>query len=413
VPHVRVMWVPMRLATSRVCPAIAPAVWQHDSVPTSLMGAACPGCVDTRRLHIGLTRRYPISSARTIVASAGIAILLAVCGACSSYRSVVSDGYPSFTSEPNVVFAPQELAPPVVSLEPLGSPLGQGAAAGSSGSVLRASLFDTAGRAGSGSQITEHQLLQQAAWEAECLADVSPLRSFCRENTSKLWTDHGNFYSSGTMRDLLLGIGAGGILANTSLDEDFQDWYQDDVRSSGTDDFAAFSKAFGDGQFVIPAVAGLAVMGAFCDYTPCGDLAKDFGCRSTRAYFVGAPPTLLLQFGLGASRPGQRPCGSHWKPFDDVNSVSGHAFVGAVPFITAAKMSENRYLKGGLYLCSTFTAWSRVNDDRHYLSQACLGWWIAYLACRAVDDTEFDDKHLALSPIASPDMVGVGAVYRR
>ena len=312
-----------------------------------------------------------------------------------------------------MVRAPQEVTPPVVSLEPPGSPLKQGAAAGSSGGVLRASLFDAAGRAGSGSQIVEHQHPLQAAWEAESLADVSPMRSFCRENACKLWTDHGNFYSWVTIRDLLLGMGAGGILANTSLDGDFQDWYQDDVRSLGTDDFAAFSKTFGDGQFVIPAVAGLALMGALCDYTPCGDLVEDFGCRSTRAYLVGAPPTLLLQFGLGASRPGETSHGSQWRPLDDVNSVSGHAFVGAVPFITAAKMTENRCLKGGLYLCSTFTAWSRVNDDRHYLSQACLGWWIAYLACRAVDDTEFEDEHLTLSPIVSPDMVGIGAVYRR
>ena len=239
------------------------------------------------------------------------------------------------------------------------------------------------------------------------------MRSFCRESSCKLWTDYDNFYSWVTMRDLLLGIGAGGILANTSLDEGFQDWYQDDVRSSGTDNFAAFSKNFGEGKFVIPAMAGLAVLGAMCDYTPCGNLVEDFGSRSTRAYLVGAPPVLLLQYGLGASRPCSTLHGSKWQPFDATNAVSGHAFVGAVPFISAAKMTENRYLKGGLYLCSTFTAWSRVNDDRHYLSQACLGWWLAYLACRAVDDTEFEDKHLTLSPIASPDMIGVGAVYRR
>ena len=306
----------------------------------------------------------------------------------------------------------------MVSLEPPGGPLEQGAAGGWSGGVLRGSLFDTAGfdtagRSGSSPQIVEHQHPLGAPWEAECLADVAPMRSFCREFAGDLWTDHGNFYSRGTMRDLLLGIGAGSILANTSLDGDFQDWYQDDVRSLGTDDFAAFSKTFGEGQFVIPTMAGLAVLGALCDYTPCGDLVKDFGCRSTRAYLVGAPPTLLLQFGLGASRPGETSRGSQWKPFDDVNGVSGHALVGAVPFITAAKMTDNPCLKGGLYLCSTFTAWSRVNDDRHYLSQACLGWWIAYLACRAVDDTEDEDEHLTLSPIVSPDMVGLGADYRR
>ena len=354
-----------------------------------------------------------MGGARTVGASTGMAVLLAVCGACSSHRSVVSDGYPSFASEPNVVYAHREMTPPVVSLAPPDGPLKQGTAAGLSSSVLQTSLFDTAGQTGSGSQTVEDQHPLQAAWEAESLSDISPIRSFCRENANKIWTDHGNFYSWVTMRDLLLGIGAGSILANTSLDDGFQDWYQDDVRSSGTDDFAVFSKTFGEGQFIIPAVAGLAVMGAMCDHTHCGDLTKDFGCRSTRAYLVGAPPMLLLQFTLGGSRPGEASYGSRWQPFEDVNSVSGHAFVGAVPFISAAKMTDNRFLKGGLYLCSTFTAWSRVNDDNHYLSQACLGWWIAYLACRAVDDTEVNDEHFTLSPIVSADMVGVGAVFRR
>ena len=325
----------------------------------------------------------------------------------------MSDVYPSFVSEPNVVGVSQEMVPPVVSLDALDSPLRQGVTTGLYGSVVGETLYDTAGGSDGSVQFVEHRYSQPPAWATDCLAGIPPMRSFCREGAGRIWTDHDNFYSWITMRDLLLGIGAGSILANTSLDEDFQNWYQDDVRSSGTDDFSEFSKTFGEGKFAIPAVAGLAVLGAMCDGTPCGEVVKDFGCRSTRAYLVGAPPTLLLQFTLGASRPKETTYESRWKPFDDVNSVSGHAFVGAVPFITAAKMTENRCLKGGLYLCSTFTAWSRVNDDRHYLSQACLGWWVAYLACRAVDETEFDETHLTFSPVASPDMIGIGAVYQR
>jgi hypothetical protein len=121
-----------------------------------------------------------------------------------------------------------------------------------------------------------------------------------------------------------------------------------------------------------------------------------------------------MQATLGASRPGETDHESRWKPFDDTNAVSGHAFVGAVPFITAAKMTENPFVKGSLYFCSTLTAWSRVNDDRHYLSQACLGWWMAYLACDAVQATESsNDERLTLVPVNSPEMVGIGMVFRR
>jgi len=122
---------------------------------------------------------------------------------------------------------------------------------------------------------------------------------------------------------------------------------------------------------------------------------------------------LLMQSLLGGSRPGEASVESQWKPFDDDNAVSGHAFVGAVPFITAAKMTENRWLKSGLYLCSTFTAWSRVDHDRHYLSQVCLGWWMAYLACDAVDGTEQKDRCYEVAPVVTREVTGVGITVRR
>jgi len=236
----------------------------------------------------------------------------------------------------------------------------------------------------------------------------SGIGRFAREVRS----DYGNYYSWPTMRDLLLGVAMASPLANTSLDGDFQDWYQRDVRSEGTDDFSSFWKPFGEGRVFIPAFACMAV--ALCPFEdrPVLGTTADFSSRVTRGYLVGAPPMLFMQVLLGGSRPGEDPVGSRWKPFDDDNAVSGHAFVGAVPFITAAQMVDNPWAKGTLYVCSTFTAWSRVNDDRHYLSQICLGWWMAYLACRAVDDTERDPAFTML-PIATPEMAGVGVMWRR
>ena len=63
------------------------------------------------------------------------------------------------------------------------------------------------------------------------------------------------------MRDLLCAVAGASVLANTNLDEDFQRWYQRDVRSSGCDNFAAFWKTFGEGQIFIPAFAGLGLVG--------------------------------------------------------------------------------------------------------------------------------------------------------
>jgi len=241
----------------------------------------------------------------------------------------------------------------------------------------------------------------------------SPKQSNFRRLARNIRSDYRNYYSWITMRDLLLGVAFASPLANTSLDDDFHGWYQRDVRSSGTDDFSAFWKTFGEGQIFIPAFAGLAVVGKMFEDRPLFGCAGEFGDRVTRGYLVGAPPMLFMQLMLGGSRPGEDFVESRWKPFEDNNGVSGHAFMGAVPFITAARMCQNPWAKGTLYACSTFTAWSRVNDDDHYLSQVCLGWWMAYLACRAVDDTQRRYCGYELTPIATAEMTGIGAIWER
>ncbi len=239
------------------------------------------------------------------------------------------------------------------------------------------------------------------------------LGRWLRETGRKLRSDHRHYYSWGTLRDLSLGLALAAPLANTSLDHDFRDWWQDDVRSSGTDRAAAFWKVFGEGVLFIPAMACLSLTGHLLEDRPAFDLAGDFGDRATRAYLVGAPSVLFMQVLLGASRPGETHYDSQWRLFADSNAVSGHAFVGAVPFLTAARMTDNRAAQAALYFGSVCTAWSRINDDAHYLSQAILGWYMAYLACRSVDATEHGLEPVSLVPIAGPEWSGLGLVWRR
>jgi len=239
------------------------------------------------------------------------------------------------------------------------------------------------------------------------------LKSNWREFCGDVRCDYRNYYSWSTLRDLSVAVALASPLANSSIDDDIHDWYQRDVRSSGTDSFASFWKTFGEGEIFVPAFACLAVAGGLFEDRPIVGRAGDYGDRVTRGYLVGAPPMLLMQAMLGGSRPGEVTVASNWKPLDDTNAVSGHAFMGAVPFITAAKMAENNWVKGTLYACSTFTAWSRVNDDDHYFSQICLGWWMAYLACRSVDETESGKRRYTLAPIATPEMSGIGLVIAR
>ncbi len=239
------------------------------------------------------------------------------------------------------------------------------------------------------------------------------LGRWLKESARKVRSDHAFFYSRHTLRDLALGIALAAPLANTSLDHDFRNWWQDDVRSSGTDDLAAFWKPFGEGAIFIPAMACLGLVGQALRDRPLFNVSGEFGSRATRAYLVGAPPMLFLQTMLGASRPGETNLDSQWRPFYDTNAVSGHAFMGAVPFITAARMTENRSARVLLYLGSMCPACSRVNDDAHYLSQVILGWYMAYLACQSVDGTQRGEESLSLVPLVYPEFNGLGLAWRR
>ena len=119
-----------------------------------------------------------------------------------------------------------------------------------------------------------------------------------------------------------------------------------------------------------------------------------------RAAIVGEPLVFALQKILGPTRPKTDPInGSAWHPFgrfDEEVGASGHAFIGAVPFLTAAELSDNQLLKYSLYLLSITPGLSRINDDMHYSSQVILGYAIAVLSVKSVMQT--NESKLTIMP---------------
>ena len=195
-------------------------------------------------------------------------------------------------------------------------------------------------------------------------------------------SDLANFYTLQNMALFGAGLGGAALLANTPADRAIRDWYQQNVRCPTTDTVSSIVKNFGDGWYVIP----VCFAGVFAGELAVGGLAARLagawagGC--IRVALAGAPFPLLFQPLLGASRPTGG--SSHWQPFKEDHGVSGHAFMGAIPFLTAAMMASNLPLRIFFYAASTLPGISRINDDAHYFSQAVLGWWIAFLAARSV-----------------------------
>jgi hypothetical protein len=232
---------------------------------------------------------------------------------------------------------------------------------------------------------------------------------------SRIASDHRHFYSPDSLLGLSYGLAGGALMANTNFDQAVQNRFQASVHNKSNDSlFRALHapKELGNGYRTVGIYAATWAAGALLEGHPVADDVGEWGERSFRSILVGAPPMLATQYVIGGSRPGESTSGSDWKLLNDHNGVSGHAFMGAVPFLTAAQMTEEPWLKLFLYVGSTLVPLSRVNDDDHYTSQAFLGWWFAVLATKAIDSGYSNDSSWNFAPWLAPGTSGFAIEHR-
>jgi len=198
-----------------------------------------------------------------------------------------------------------------------------------------------------------------------------------------LGQDYRNLYlDTSSLARFGAALAGAGVLANSSVDREAQEYYRDDIRSNATGDISRVLKIPGEPLIAIPLLAGVRL--AFPSDSSVGRWSQ----RTLRGLFVGAPAAYAVQMLAGGGRPEEGVDSSRWQgPYQNNNSLSGHTFIGAMPLITAAMMQENPFIKYALYAASPFTGLSRINDDKHYLSQVVIGWYLAYLSARAVERT--------------------------
>jgi len=190
-------------------------------------------------------------------------------------------------------------------------------------------------------------------------------------------SDYRAFYLDGrVMGSLAIGVAGAGVLANSSADREINEYFRDDLRSPATDSFSDAARIPGDVLVAVPLLFGAYALSD-------GGPVKSWAGDSLRAFIVGAPAGLLIQYATGASRPEEGSSG--WKPFRGNNGLSGHSFTGAVPFITAARRQDSIAMKSLFYGLSILPGLSRMNDEKHYLSQVALGWYLAYLSVDVIE----------------------------
>lgn len=232
---------------------------------------------------------------------------------------------------------------------------------------------------------------------------------------SRMWDDQMNFYSAESLTLLGGGLIVGGAMANSSFDDGIHRHFQSSVRGATSDDWFESlhaSKELGNGMYVLPVFATAWAAGELFPENALSRTSGRWGERSLRGFVVGAPPLIVMQQLTGGSRPTETDESSEWHPFRDNNGISGHAFMGSLPFITAAKMTDNRGYKLLLYAGSTIAPLSRINDNAHYPSQVALGWLMAYLAASAIDATDDPNSRWRFYPYSNGDGSGMMAEFR-
>ncbi|MGH8458092.1 MAG: phosphatase PAP2 family protein, partial [Nevskiales bacterium] len=114
---------------------------------------------------------------------------------------------------------------------------------------------------------------------------------------------------------------------------------------------------------------------------------KDYAWQILRGVLVAEPVLWLGQRMLGSHRPdndGQHPgISSAWNFFNDNHGISGHAVLGAIPFLLLAKEAQGSW-KWFWYALSVLPAVARLFTGAHFPSQILLGWCLGYAATVAI-----------------------------
>ncbi|MBS0290388.1 MAG: phosphatase PAP2 family protein [Proteobacteria bacterium] len=176
-------------------------------------------------------------------------------------------------------------------------------------------------------------------------------------------------------------------MANTDVDPHFRNDWQDNVRSKLTNNISDTINHYStltNYQIAIPfCILSMWVTSSFTQPN------HGFGLwanHTFRTILVGSPEQLALSHLLGAGRPATGH--PQWQLLKYHRAVSGHAFYGAIPLLNIAKQNDDPFIKFGLTTLSFLPGLARINDDKHYLSQVVLGWWLAACATKAVWESD-------------------------
>ena len=174
---------------------------------------------------------------------------------------------------------------------------------------------------------------------------------------------------------------AGAISTTFLVDEPLQRYLQRH-RSNTSNDIASGFRHMGQPEVYATVSLGL-IGGGLIAHRP--NLARAGGRLATSIVLTAAEFETIKRI-TGRARPDSGLGGFHFDPFSGSESFpSGHA---SVAFAVAASLADDihrPWATAGLYTVATGTAYSRLNDDRHWLSDVALGAVLGITTAKLVD----------------------------
>ena len=176
----------------------------------------------------------------------------------------------------------------------------------------------------------------------------------------------------------VVAVAGGAVLAMHVLDAPVRDAMAD-MRSETTDDVAYVFRQVGE-PVVWGTVSGGLVLTGVLAHEPG---VRDAGLRAGASVLTGLVVVQTIKYVVGRARPEQTEEPLTFDPFSGDESFPSSHTANAFAFATSLSLDIDRWWATAvLYAAATGTAWSRLNDEKHWFSDVAVGAIIGYASAR-------------------------------
>lgn len=210
---------------------------------------------------------------------------------------------------------------------------------------------------------------------------------------------------------LTAGIVLGTSISLMPYDEDMR---KTALKNWGVVDGPAISFANEYGNLLYPTLGTFATYGI--GLATLDEALRGFSRKTFTSLLVAGGITTVMKSIMGRSRPFTNEGSANYSPFsiDDsrLSFPSGHTTVSFVMSASLSKVIDRWWADILLYGLATGTAYARMHNDRHWLSDTVLGAAIGYYAVQWVQASDkksdsVEKENMTILPLIQPYSIGL------